>query len=127
MLQERNMEEILKFFKELEGTPGERVWKGRMYGALMREEENYEKEKPIREYLSKNLKGEIWIINDDFQIAEIEFNPLSKKKSYHMFYQYKSLCECAETFDEALLALICYKYTKTTQAALWIKNMISMD
>lgn len=126
MLKDLNFDEIQKYFKELDKNPG--IQKAQLYRMAKAYSEIQEKEAIIRnQFTDKNwyLVREVFVINDDYQIAEVERKD-NKEILYFIFINYKPINECAESFDRALIAAVSYKYSSSTMPAMYYAKMIDM-
>jgi len=71
------------------------------------------------------LVRDIFVINDDYQIAEVERKD-NKEILYFIFINYKPINECAESFDKALISAVSYKYSNSTTPAVYFAKMIDI-
>ncbi|NLC92694.1 MAG: hypothetical protein GX677_04420 [Treponema sp.] len=123
MLKDLNFDEIQEYFKGLSG-----IQKISLYGMAKACSEIQEKESIIRnQFTDKNwyLVREVFVINDDYQIAEVERKD-NKEILYFIFINYKPINECAESFDKALISAVSYKYSNSTAPAVYFAKMIDM-
>jgi len=126
MLKDLNFEEIQEYFRELDKKPG--IQKAQLYRMAKAYSEIQEKETIIRnQFTDKNwyLVREVFVINDDYQIAEVERKD-NKEILYFIFINYKPINECVESFDKALISAVSYKYSSTTIPATYFAKMIDI-
>lgn len=128
MLKDLNFEEIQEYFKELDEKPDGAFHKAQLYGMAKAYNEIQEKEAIIRnQFTDKNwyLVREVFVINDDYQIAEVERKD-NKEILYFIFINYKPINECVESFDKALISAVSYKYSNSTTPAVYFAKMIDI-
>jgi hypothetical protein len=128
MKELQNIDEAKQYFENLlQNNIGGKIQLAQIYHAAKEKFDLQQKEKPIREDISNYYSIiKIHIINDDYQIAEVE-NRKTKEKHFSIYYQFKSLHEFYPSFDSALIALLSQKYQNSTRPVEYICKMLQLN
>lgn len=131
----QNANEIIEHMKELieNDSVGNRVLLLRMYGAYL---QNCEDEKQKKEYGERGGRHSIYFYVKDVKLIDetsaiIEYqDKRDKEKQINYLPITKEKCGCVSynTYDEALLGLLCLKtHNENEQAFKYISKILDMD
>lgn len=124
-----NHEQYEDYFNELNNGQNTIFKKIRLYNMAKSQSELIEKEDRIRKYFEDRnyyIIDEIFIINDNIQIAEVTSRS-NKEKLFFTYLDYKPLNECGDTFDKALIIILSHKYAQRSDPAYYFAKMIDMN